>query len=108
MTVLARLIALGLVVGLLSSACTTDDPEPTMAEMLAEIEGRELTEAEVAEREEVADFKHRGVSYRVVRHGDIEFIKDWVKHVLATEPPPNVWEDRLIQHRWEHARPLGM
>ncbi len=49
-----RLLA-ALAVGLLLfSACSTEDPEPTTAELLAEIEGRELTPAELAEREEIA------------------------------------------------------
>ncbi len=48
-----RLLALGLAVGLLVS-CSSSDPEPSTAELLAELEGRELSPAEVAEREQVA------------------------------------------------------
>lgn len=39
---------------LVSAGCSDDEPELTQAELLAEIEGHELTPAEVAEREEVA------------------------------------------------------
>lgn len=52
---MTRLVALLLVAVLGLGACTRSDPEPTTAELLAEIEGRELTEAEVAQRQEVAD-----------------------------------------------------
>jgi hypothetical protein len=44
-----------LLVGSLSVAsCTDDEPTLSEAEILAAIEGRELSEAEVAEREQVA------------------------------------------------------
>ncbi len=47
-----------LVVGSLAvgslAACSDDDPESTRAELLAEIEGRSLSEAEIEEREAVA------------------------------------------------------
>ncbi len=36
------------------SACTDDPPEPTTGELLSELEGRELTAAEIAQREQVA------------------------------------------------------
>lgn len=39
---------------LTSAACTDDDPEVTRADLLAEIEGRSLSEAEIEERESVA------------------------------------------------------
>ncbi len=48
-----RFVALATCI-LLLFGCSNNDPEPTQAELLAEIEGRELTPAEVAEREEVA------------------------------------------------------
>lgn len=54
-----RLAGLILSAGLIGStvaACSEEPVEQTVAEMLAEIEGRELTPAEVAERQEVADF----------------------------------------------------
>ena len=38
----------------LASACSDDEPEATRAELLAEIEGRSLSEAEIEEREAVA------------------------------------------------------
>lgn len=38
-----------------ATACTRADPEPTNADLLAELEGRALTPAEVAQREEIAD-----------------------------------------------------
>ena len=40
---------------LLASACSDDEPQVTQAELLAKIEGRELSEAEVEEREQVAE-----------------------------------------------------
>lgn len=36
------------------AACTRADPEPTNADLLAELEGRTLTPAEIAQREEIA------------------------------------------------------
>ena len=36
-------------------ACSPGDAEPTNAELLAELEGRELTPAEVAQKEQVAE-----------------------------------------------------
>ncbi len=36
------------------SACSDDEPEVTRADLLAEIEGRSLSEAEIEERESVA------------------------------------------------------
>ncbi len=56
---LGQLVGLLLSAGLIGStvaACSEEPVEQTVAEMLAEIEGRELTPAEVAERQEVADF----------------------------------------------------
>ncbi len=47
------LLGISLVLG--AAACTRADPEPTNAELLAELEGRTLTPAEVAQREEIAD-----------------------------------------------------
>ncbi|MEZ5377910.1 MAG: hypothetical protein R2733_15490 [Acidimicrobiales bacterium] len=38
----------------LASACTNDEPELSKAEILSELEGRELTAAELAQKEEVA------------------------------------------------------
>lgn len=38
----------------LAAGCSDDDPEQTRSEILAEIEGRTLSEAEVEEREQVA------------------------------------------------------
>lgn len=38
----------------LLSACSNDEPEVTRAELLAEIEGRSLSEAEIEERESIA------------------------------------------------------
>ena len=49
--VTASLVMLG-VLGV--SACSDDEPEVTRAELLAEIEGRSLSEAEIEERESVA------------------------------------------------------
>lgn len=39
---------------LVTAACSDDEPEITRAELLAEIEGRSLSEAEIEERETVA------------------------------------------------------
>ena len=39
-------------------------------------------------QEEVADFKHHGTSYRIIRHKDMDYLQSWVKRVLATEAPP--------------------
>lgn len=39
----------------LLGACARGEPEPTQAELLSAIEGRELTPAEVDERSELAD-----------------------------------------------------
>ncbi len=64
-----RLVGLLLSVGLIgfaTAACSEEPVEQTVAEMLAEIEGRELTPAEVAERQEVADFLC-GVDDQVLR-----------------------------------------
>lgn len=50
------LIATGVAatMALLSTACSDDEPEITRAELLTEIEGRSLSEAEIEERESVA------------------------------------------------------
>lgn len=50
-----RTLAFTLAVLTLASACIGGDDEPSNAELLAEIEGRLLTPAEIAEREERAD-----------------------------------------------------
>ncbi len=42
------------VMTLSAAACSDDDPEVTRADLLAEIEGRSLSEAEIEERESVA------------------------------------------------------
>lgn len=49
---LSTLLAVPLAVML--GACTSDSAEPTTADVLAELEGRSLTPAEVAAREQVA------------------------------------------------------
>lgn len=64
-----RVVSLLLGVGLMGftfAACAEEPVEQTVAEMLAEIEGRELTPAEVAERQEIADFLC-GVDDQVLR-----------------------------------------
>ena len=50
-----RLLAFGLVLALTSGAvaCNDEPSEPTAADLLAELEGRSLTPAEVAAREQV-------------------------------------------------------
>lgn len=50
------LIATGVatVMVLVITACSDDDPEVTRAELLTQIEGRSLSEAEIEERESVA------------------------------------------------------
>lgn len=50
-TAIAAVIAAAM---LSTAACSDDDPEATRAELLAEIEGRSLSEAEIEERESVA------------------------------------------------------
>ncbi len=50
-TAIAAVIAAAL---LSTAGCSDDDPEVTRAELLAEIEGRSLSEAEIEERESVA------------------------------------------------------
>ena len=49
-----RRLLLGTLITLLLVACTSDSTEPTTADVLAELEGRSLTPAEVAAREQVA------------------------------------------------------
>jgi hypothetical protein len=52
---IGRALVAGLLLVLtLASACSDDDPEQSRAALLAEIEGRSLSEAEVEERESVA------------------------------------------------------
>lgn len=51
----APFVAALLIGGLLGATACSDDPgEPTTAALLAELEGRRLTPAEIAEREKVA------------------------------------------------------
>ncbi len=49
-----RLAAAVMAGSLLFSACTDDEPERTDAELLSELEGRELSAAELAQREQIA------------------------------------------------------
>ncbi len=46
-------LAIFLVLLLVAAACSNPEPEITRAELLAEVEGRELSEAEVEERTQV-------------------------------------------------------
>lgn len=48
------LIAGWLALGVFATACTDEPPAPTRAELLAEIEGRSLSQAEIEERETIA------------------------------------------------------
>jgi hypothetical protein len=48
-------LALTVLVVAVLAGCSDDAPEPTTAELLAGLEGRPLTPAEVAQREQVAD-----------------------------------------------------
>jgi len=47
-------VAVATVLALSLTACSDDEPEATRADLLAEIEGRSLSEAEIEERESVA------------------------------------------------------
>ena len=47
-------VAVLMAISLGAGACSDDEPELSRAELLAEIEGRTLSEAEIEEREEVA------------------------------------------------------
>ncbi len=51
-TLITVAVATAMTIGI--SACSDDDPEVTRADLLAEIEGRSLSEAEIEERESVA------------------------------------------------------
>lgn len=46
--------AIAIVLAFSAAACSDDEPEVTRADLLAEIEGRSLSEAEIEERESVA------------------------------------------------------
>lgn len=48
------ILATALALGLVAASCSDPEPEKSTAEILAELEGRELSAAEVAEREQVA------------------------------------------------------
>jgi len=52
---MARSLAcIAVVLALSAAGCSDDEPEVTRADLLAEIEGRSLSEAEIEERESVA------------------------------------------------------
>ena len=59
-------------------------------------------------REEVADFRHHGTSYRIIRNKDTDSVQNWVTQIPANEAPPHGWEGRLNQHPWELADSLNI
>lgn len=76
-----------------AASCSKEDPAPTAAEVLAEIEGRELTPAEVAEKQEVAQLLCGIDDEVLVRIWDkmstseLEF-QDWVFGQVCRERAP--------------------